>query len=124
MQIYVLLLITLMVINILYWIKIGTSNPILFLYDILSHAYMVIFIILYWYPSFRVYASKLNIIPFVIIIGIDFYLTVFSNSLRETQIEEFSKKDLDIAQTVAIVISVPAYITSALTCLELLDVTF
>jgi len=80
---------------------------------------MIFLIFAYWTPGLNSFLTFFNIFAFLLIISIDFYLTIWAEA------EDFGLKmpaltdaEYDIAKSISILLASPAYITGLLLCVN------
>jgi len=118
MGIYVVLFGLIIVLNLCFHVKYKLRLPIL-LYEFISAIYMIFLIFAYWTPGLNTFLTFFNIFAFLLIISIDFYLTIWAET------EDFGLKmpaltdaEYDIAKSISILLASPAYITGLLLCVN------
>jgi hypothetical protein len=115
MKLYLMIFASLLVMNIIYWIKHPGFKVWVLLYEILSAMYMMVLIIAYWSPDLQELFSIGNIIPFIAILLVDFYFSVWGRP-KELGIDqpEVTEGELEMAKAISVVFAAPAYITGIL----------
>ena len=120
MKIYTILFIVVVISNLIFQFKLKVRKPILF-YEFTSASYMVFLIYAYWTPSVLATIHILNIIPLILIICIDFYLTIWGKEEDlGIKMPEMSHKELEAAKAISIIFASPAYITGLMLALQVI----
>ena len=105
--------------NIYYWIKYKGSLAML-LYELLSGAYMVFLIFVYFSPDIKDRISALCVFPAAGIILFDFYMSIWGDirkfAPKSPPIED---RELEFARIISVIFAAPAYIACSLLLLEI-----
>jgi hypothetical protein len=122
MNLYIIFFLIILVSNTYFHIKYKAKKKIL-LYEILSTLYLLFLIFTYWHPTLLNKLSVANIAVFLVIICVDFYFSIWGKieDVGMKNIPAISNKDMENAKAVSLIIAAPAYITSFLVVLSLLQ---
>jgi len=112
--IYLLILLS----NIYYWIKYKGSLAML-LYELLSGAYMV-FLIFVYFSDIKDRICVLWVLPAIGIILFDFYMSIWGDIRKFTPKElPIEDKELEFARILSVIFAAPAYIVCILLLIEI-----
>ena len=123
-KVYTILFIIIVISNLVFQLKNKTKKSIL-CYEFISALYMVFLIYAYWSPIILHIINILNVIALALIIGIDFYLTIWGDEEElGLKIPAMSKKEIDIAKAASILFAAPAYITGLLVSCHMITTNY
>lgn len=119
--IYIVFFILILLSNVYLQIKYKAKILIL-IYELLSTCYLLFLILGYWVPKIMNIVTFYNIIPFAIILIIDFYFSLWGKPEDIGMVKDFeiSKKEMEQAKTASLILASPAYIISFLALMNLL----
>jgi hypothetical protein len=122
MDLYFLLFIIILTSNTYFYIKHKAKKKIL-VYEIFSTLYLLFLTLSYWHPAWIDRLAVANITIFSIIICVDFYFSIWGEmeNIGMTNLPKMSAKDIQNAKAVSLIIASPAYITSFIAVLTLIQ---
>ncbi|MCF7791757.1 MAG: hypothetical protein K9M56_07145 [Victivallales bacterium] len=123
MTLYVVFFVLILISNTILHIKYKAKKKIL-IYEIFSALYLLTMIFAYWYPPVFELLNVYSIIPFFIILGIDFYFSIWGKleDIGFREIPDLGKKELDTAKAFSLIIASPAYIISILVIMYIIKI--
>ena len=104
--------------NIYYWIKYKGSLAML-LYELLSGAYMVFLIFVYFSPDIKEQISVPAVLPVIGVIMFDFYMSIWGDIRKFTPKSlPVGDKELEFARILSVIFAAPAYIVCLLLLID------
>ncbi|MFA6104481.1 MAG: hypothetical protein WCV67_17785 [Victivallaceae bacterium] len=104
--------------NIYYWIKYKGSLAML-LYELLSGAYMVFLIFVYFSPDIKEQISVPAVLPVIGVIMFDFYMSIWGDIRKFTPKSlPVEDKELEFARILSVIFAAPAYIVCLLLLID------
>ena len=122
MNLYIFIFVIILISNCYFHIKFKAKKKIL-LYEIISTVYLLFMMYSYWHPALLENVTFVGIIPFFVIICIDFYFSIWGK-IEDMGIKDLpviSKKDMENAKAFSLVLASPAYIISFIVVLGLIQ---
>lgn len=119
--IYIVFFVLILISNIYLQIKFKAKKIIL-IYEILSTCYLLFLILGYWIPEIMKVLSIYNVIPFAIILLVDFYFSLWGKpeDIGMKEKLDISKKEMEQAKAISLILASPAYIISILVLMNLI----
>jgi hypothetical protein len=118
-KIYVTVYLLFVVSNLGYLLYVRSKLWII-LYDFFSGLYIVFLMTAYWNPKLGPAIGLIHIPLYVTLIATEFYMTIWGNfDEMGVKIPKLNDDDVEIAKTVSILFSAPAYICGGLLCFDI-----
>lgn len=110
MYVYAAIYSSTLLFNLYYWLK-HRGKMWIFLYELLSGAYMVFLILAYFNYTLRASLTLWTLLPAVVITGIDFYMSLWGDLAKLTpEGVELNKTEIELARCVSVIFASPCYI--------------
>lgn len=121
MKVYLLIFAVIVTINLVYSFK-KKFKAWLLIYEIINGSVLIFMTASFWEKSLEPYSHPILAYATIGVILFDFYYTIWAHPEKlSDSFEEVSTHELDIAKALSILLTAPAYVTSALVCIRILS---